>query len=231
MTHASDVDDFAGQPVFFVGADFVQSVVNEQPFESGLLPIDSAATTIVTDWWPDENVTSEAAHLLLGQLGLEELPEPDDDGNLTIPAVDPLSGTPSVAALRQIYARLRRPDGCPWDREQTELSTVPHIVEEAEELLEALEREDWSHAAEELGDVLGNVVMIAQIAAERGAFTFEDVVASISAKLVRRHPHVFGDMQASSSDDVLTIWNAVKQQERADQTNYGTEQTEASESV
>lgn len=231
MTHASDVGHQAGQPVYLVDADIVLSVANEQPFHGGLLPIDPSAMTVVSNWWTGENASPEAAYLLLSMFGLEELPEADDEGNLTLPAGDLLSGTPSVAALRQIYARLRRPDGCPWDREQTELSTVPHILEEAEELREALEREDWGHAAEELGDVLGNVIMIAQIAAERGAFTFEDVVASINAKLVRRHPHVFGDMQANSPDEVLDIWNAVKQQERANQTSHENHQTEESELV
>lgn len=125
-----------------------------------------------------------------------------------------MSESPSTENLRQIYARLRAPDGCPWDREQTELTIVPHIVEEAEELREALESQNWSHAADELGDVLGNVVMIAQIAEEQGRFTFEDVVRSVSDKLVRRHPHVFGDATAATPEDVLALWNKVKQQER-----------------
>ena len=125
-----------------------------------------------------------------------------------------MSESSSIDNLREIYARLRAPDGCPWDREQTELTTVPHIAEEAEELREALESRNWSHAADELGDVLGNVVMIAQIAEEHGRFTFEDVVRSVSEKLVRRHPHVFGDAIAATPEDVLALWNEVKQQER-----------------
>lgn len=120
----------------------------------------------------------------------------------------------SIDDLREIYARLRAPDGCPWDREQNELTIVPHIVEEAEELREALLREDWVHAADELGDVLGNVVMIAQIAEEHRRFTFDDVVRAVSDKLVRRHPHVFGNATAATPEDVLALWNQVKQQEQ-----------------
>ncbi|HMM42760.1 MAG TPA: MazG nucleotide pyrophosphohydrolase domain-containing protein, partial [Thermomicrobiales bacterium] len=78
---------------------------------------------------------------------------------------------------------------------------------------DALDAEDWTHAADELGDILGNLVMIAQIAEEHGRFTLEDAVAALSAKLVRRHPHVFGDEQAGSPDEVLAIWNRVKQHE------------------
>jgi uncharacterized protein YabN with tetrapyrrole methylase and pyrophosphatase domain len=88
------------------------------------------------------------------------------------------------------------------------------LREEVEEFAAALDSGEDGHAAEELGDVVGNAIMIAQIEAERGAFRFEDALASIGAKLVRRHPHVFGDMRASTPDEVLGIWNQVKQQER-----------------
>ena len=213
----TDAPPLPGQPAFFIDAQELRHIVSSQPFEGGLLSVDPTATVVVTNWRADEHDPSGAVELLCRSLGRDELPDPDVDGNLVIPAADPLSGTPSIAALRQIYARLRRPDGCPWDREQTELSTLPHIIEETDELREALQNEDWNHAAEELGDVLGNVIMIAQIAHERGAFTFEDVVAMISTKLVRRHPHVFGDLKADSADDVLAIWNQVKEQERLQQ--------------
>lgn len=231
MTLAATVGHHSGQSIYFVDADEILPVASEQPFESGLLPIDPAATVVVTNWWPDEHASTAPAELLLRIVGRDTVPDTDDDGNLVFPAADPLSGSPSVSALRQIYARLRRSDGCPWDREQTELATLPHIIEETEELREALKREDWNQAAEELGDILGNIMMIAQIATERGAFTFEDVVASISSKLVRRHPHVFGDKTAASADEVLGIWNAVKQQERDERNESAHTAVEASEST
>lgn len=183
------------------------------PFDAGLAPLNPSATTLVTNWYGGW-VKELASRRLTRSLGLLEIPDAEPDGVLVIPGRDPLVGTPSLEGLRHIYARLRRPDGCPWDREQTELTTVPHIVEEAEELREALDAGNWADAADELGDVLGNVIMIAQIAEEHGRFTFEDVVSSISAKLIRRHPHVFGDATADTADDVLTLWNQVKQQER-----------------
>lgn len=212
MTSQDPVAPASG--VQYVDARALTAAENARPFDAGLIPLDATSTTVVTNWSSVE-VPWSAAQRLMRELGLHELPEVGDDDNLTIPAADSLSGTPSIAALRQIYARLRRPDGCPWDREQSELSTVPHLFEEANELRDALEHEDWVHAAEELGDVLGNVLMIAQIAEERGAFTFADVVTSISTKLVRRHPHVFGNQTADSAEDVLAIWKQVKQEERA----------------
>lgn len=189
----------------------------EWPFDAGLAPIDPSAPTIVTKWF-GRGVIELAERRLRRTHRLTDLlmtlAPPDEEGVFLIVPFAVTDGGPSLSALRQIYARLRRPDGCPWDREQTELSTLPHIVEETDELREALEREDWPHAAEELGDILGNVLMIAQIAEEQGRFTFEDVVIAISSKLVRRHPHVFGDASASNPDEVLAIWNTVKQQER-----------------
>jgi NTP pyrophosphatase (non-canonical NTP hydrolase) len=205
----------AGRDVTIVlNAERLRAVANDQPFGAGQLPLDPTATVIVTDWDATSDPDSTAGAYLRKALGLDRLPESSDGVRLAIEARDPLSGVPSIGALRHIYARLRRPDGCPWDREQTELSTLPHIIEETTELQEALEHEDWAHAAEELGDVLGNLIMIAQIAEEQGRFTFEDAVASINAKLVRRHPHVFGNQTAQSPDEVLAIWNSVKQQER-----------------
>jgi tetrapyrrole methylase family protein/MazG family protein len=183
------------------------------PFAAGLVPLDASQPIVVSNWYGD-SVTSLASEMLRQMFGQKVALIPNDDTMLTIHGKDPLAGGSSMAALRHIYARLRRPDGCPWDREQSELSTVPHIVEEAGELREALAMHDWQHSADELGDILGNVLMIAQIAEEQGRFTFEDVVTAVSEKLVRRHPHVFGDLQAATPEEVLDIWNTVKQQER-----------------
>ncbi len=125
---------------------------------------------------------------------------------------------PTLAALEHllsVVARLRAPDGCPWDRAQTTTSMAPHLLEEAHEAVEALRRTDDAAASEELGDVLMNVLMIAQIAAERGAFDAGVVARGIADKLVRRHPHVFGTATAVDAGTAFANWEAVKQAERA----------------
>ncbi|OUO35752.1 nucleoside triphosphate pyrophosphohydrolase [Olsenella sp. An290] len=123
---------------------------------------------------------------------------------------------PEFDRLVRTMWRLRQPDGCPWDREQTHRSITKHMVEEAYEAVEAIEEGSAAHLAEELGDVLEQVVLHAQIAADEGAFTIDDVVAGLNEKLVRRHPHVFGELAAASDgDEVQDIWDEVKAAERA----------------
>lgn len=117
--------------------------------------------------------------------------------------------------LVQTIWRLRQPDGCPWDREQTHRSIGKNMIEEAYEALDCIEADDTAHLREELGDVPMQVVLHAQIAADAGEFTLADVARDIDAKLIRRHPHVFGDVDADSSDEVLKIWDEVKLAERA----------------
>jgi XTP/dITP diphosphohydrolase/tetrapyrrole methylase family protein/MazG family protein len=119
-----------------------------------------------------------------------------------------------VERLREIMARLRAPDGCPWDREQTHASLAPYLVEEACELLDAIDRSDFSHMEEELGDVLLQVVFHAQLAAEAGRFDLESVARGIADKLVRRHPHVFGELKLTTSGEVLEQWNKIKAAEK-----------------
>jgi len=123
---------------------------------------------------------------------------------------------PQLARLLEIIARLRAPDGCPWDRKQSTSSMAPHLLEEAYEAVEALQAEDSAGSCEELGDVLMNVLMIAQIASESGGFDAEQVAAGIADKLVRRHPHVFGDVEAVDTEQVLANWEAIKRRERGD---------------
>lgn len=117
--------------------------------------------------------------------------------------------------LVQTIWRLRQPDGCPWDREQTHQSIGKNMIEEAYEALDCIEADDAAHLREELGDVLMQVVLHAQIAADAGEFTLADVARDIDAKLIRRHPHVFGDADAENSDEVLKIWDEVKLAEKA----------------
>jgi MazG family protein len=124
--------------------------------------------------------------------------------------------TPSEAIERllAIMARLRAPDGCPWDREQTLASLRPYLLEETYEVLEAIDDGDPREHCEELGDLLLQIVFQAQLAKEAGQFAFEDVAEAISKKLVSRHPHVFGDADVKDADGVLRQWAALKKKEK-----------------
>ena len=123
---------------------------------------------------------------------------------------------PEFDRLVRTMWRLRQPDGCPWDREQTHRSITKNMVEEAYEAVEAIEANDRAHLVEELGDVLEQVVLHAQIAADEGAFTIDDVIHGLNEKLVRRHPHVFGEHAAAGDGgEVQDIWDEVKAAERA----------------
>ena len=123
---------------------------------------------------------------------------------------------PEFDRLVRTMWRLRQPDGCPWDREQTHRSITKNMVEEAYEAVEAIEADDREHLIEELGDVLEQVVLHAQIAADEGSFTIDDVVHGLNEKLVRRHPHVFGEHAAAGDGgEVQDIWDEVKAAERA----------------
>lgn len=111
--------------------------------------------------------------------------------------------------------RLRQPDGCPWDRKQTHASIAKNMIEEAYEAVDCIEASDPVHLCEELGDVLMQVVLHAQIARDAGEFSIDDVVRGVNEKLIRRHPHVFGEADAKNSDEVLAIWDKIKLKEKA----------------
>lgn len=113
-----------------------------------------------------------------------------------------------------IIEKLRQPDGCPWDREQTHESLKKHMVEEANEALDAIDERDWNHLCEELGDVLLQIALHAQIARESGEFTIDDVVQKVSEKMIRRHPHVFGNIDVSGVDEGLDLWEEIKKREK-----------------
>ncbi len=117
--------------------------------------------------------------------------------------------------LIAIMARLRGENGCPWDREQTLRTLRPYVLEEAHEVVEAIDGGDWDELREELGDLLLQVAFLARIAEEEGHFRFEDVADAISAKLERRHPHVFGDAEAHRVEDVWRRWDEIKRAEKA----------------
>ena len=116
--------------------------------------------------------------------------------------------------LTELMAHLRGPDGCPWDREQTFDTIKSYLVEETYEVIDAIDRRDWPEVASELGDLQLQVVFFAQMAAEAGHFTVEDVLDHINSKLVRRHPHVFGDETARTAGAVVKRWNELKAAEK-----------------
>ena len=116
--------------------------------------------------------------------------------------------------LVEIMARLRGANGCPWDREQTHESIKPYLIEETYEVLEAIDEQDPGKLREELGDLLLQIVFHARMAEEAGAFDIGDVLAAINEKLIRRHPHVFGSVQADTAQEVLFNWEQIKQAER-----------------
>lgn len=122
--------------------------------------------------------------------------------------------------LCDIVANLRAPGGCPWDREQTNESLLPAVIEEAYELVEAVRAKDDAHFREELGDLLLLVVMHAEIAREAGRFDIDDVLGDVSQKLVRRHPHVFGTSDARDSGAVLKQWESIKRTEKKADSHY-----------
>ena len=127
----------------------------------------------------------------------------------------------SFRDLVSIMDRLRDPGGCPWDREQTFSTLRGYLIEECYEVVDALDREDLPALCEELGDLLFQIVFLAKLASERSAFTVDDVVEEIAAKMVRRHPHVFGDDQVADSAEVLARWEEIKKSEKADARGAG----------
>lgn len=126
----------------------------------------------------------------------------------------PLQAGEKFQRLVSIMARLRAPDGCPWDREQTFDTIKPYTIEETYEVLDAIDRRDWRGLSEELGDHILQAVFYAQMAQEAGLFSIEDSLEAINEKLVRRHPHVFADGEARTSEAVLERWNEIKTDEK-----------------
>ncbi|WRP06696.1 nucleoside triphosphate pyrophosphohydrolase [Rossellomorea aquimaris] len=138
--------------------------------------------------------------------------------SLYVPAVKEMASTyKQFATLREIISTLRGPNGCPWDKEQTHHSLKKYLLEETYELLEAIEEDDIDHMIEELGDVLLQVMLHAQIGEDEGMFTMEEVIESLASKMVRRHPHVFGSVQVENTEQVKANWDEIKKQEKPDE--------------
>jgi tetrapyrrole methylase family protein / MazG family protein len=154
----------------------------------------------------------EGAERRIGEVRDDELASAD----WLIAALDPVDNLASPHGMAAISARLRARDGCPWDRKQTHRSLRPYLIEEAYETLDAIENGTPADLAEELGDLLLQVILHAQLAAEESSFDLTDVYRSIAAKIVRRHPHVFGNVEVSGEQQVLSNWEAIKAGERAE---------------
>ncbi|MER2006929.1 MAG: nucleoside triphosphate pyrophosphohydrolase [Psychrobacillus sp.] len=170
---------------------------------------DDFEVTIVTAAGSSEEV--------LKKVPLFELDREMELNNLTTLYVPPIhekeSRVKEWQTLREVVAQLRGPNGCPWDKEQTHTTLKKYAVEEVYELLQAIDEEDDDHIVEELGDVLLQVFLHAQIGEDNGYFSLEDVLASITEKMIRRHPHVFGDVEANSTEQVLSNWQEIKEKE------------------
>jgi len=169
--------------------------------------------------YPDEHSVclvhaAGTPHQLIENLALYEIDRSPHLGLLSTLYVPPLGADTSLEAFQEIVAHLRAPNGCPWDREQTHASLRSNLLEETYEALEALDAGDPAGMVEEFGDLILQVVLHAQIASENGEFTMADILQGINHKIVRRHPHVFGDFKVDGVSGVLQNWEKLKAAER-----------------
>lgn len=178
--------------------------------------------------YPDEHLVTlvtaaGTSRQTVQKIPLYELDHVTTLSNLTTVYVPPVTDEQTLnrdfATLKEIIARLRGEGGCPWDQEQTHESLKRHLIEESYELLEAIDLQDDNLMIEELGDVLLQVMLHAQIGLDEGYFDIRDVIGSVSDKMIRRHPHVFGETTVDSSDDVVSNWQDIKAQEKPERTS------------
>ncbi len=181
-----------------VASDVKLTLMNQYPDEHGIVLLHAAGT-------------SQASQ---EQVSLARLDHSPNIGSLTALFIPPLGRPSAFESFQTTVAHLRAPDGCPWDREQTHESLREHLLEEAYEVLGALDQGDLDALEEELGDLLLQIVLQAQIATEEGVFRMADVIARIQDKIIRRHPHVFGDLDIEDVREVLHNWEALKEAER-----------------
>ncbi len=179
--------------------------------ETGLATVRRALTADQAVWLLTAD--SQATSSTVRDLALDGL---NGSGAIFLPAVEAEAAERSLAGLRQIVHRLRAPGGCPWDREQTAQSLTKYVIEEAYEVVDAIEHHGSAEVSEELGDLLLQVFLQAEIAEEAGDFGLNDVVAGLATKLIRRHPHVFADVAVSGSADVEANWEALKKVEKGE---------------
>jgi tetrapyrrole methylase family protein/MazG family protein len=238
-TSALAIDPIAGG-LQVADAEELAATIGADPFSAGELGVDpsrpllvaqiynrdlaSAVKIALSRLYPDEYVVVlvQAAGVP-GELATSALPlhaldrqQVNHLTSLWVPAMAPLEAHRSPNSLPRIVARLRAPGGCPWDREQTPATLRNAVLEEAYEVVDAIDADDYAGLAEELGDLLLLVTMHAQIAEENDQFRLEDVFEGITRKLIRRHPHVFGSVSATTPDAVIATWEGVKATERAE---------------
>ncbi|WP_079524812.1 nucleoside triphosphate pyrophosphohydrolase [Halobacillus hunanensis] len=181
--------------------------------------------TLMEDLPPEYPVTvitaARSSEEEITEVALQELDRFVAVNNLTsvyIPPVQKTNLNHKFFRLREVIRTLRGPGGCPWDQKQTHESLRRYLIEEAYEFIDAVNRLDDQNMAEELGDVLLQVMLHSQIGEDEGFFTIDDVIASITEKMIRRHPHVFGDVQVNDADEVVTNWDQIKKQEKTGST-------------
>ncbi|GAE94197.1 possible tetrapyrrole methyltransferase domain [Gracilibacillus boraciitolerans JCM 21714] len=153
----------------------------------------------------------------INKISLVELDQQITLSNLTslyIPPIEKEKLNHQFFRLKEVITRLRGPGGCPWDQKQTHESLKKYLIEESYEVIEAIDAEDDDALAEELGDVLLQVLLHSQIGEEEGFFTIDDVIYSITEKMIRRHPHVFGDLEVVDESDVIKNWELIKKEEK-----------------
>ena len=182
-----------------VAGDVKLTLLNQYPPEHTVAVIQAAGTVDQRVLW----------------LPLAEIDRRDDLAHLTTLYLPPLLQPSGFATFLETIAHLRAPEGCPWDREQTHQTLRRHLLEETYEVLEALDEDDPEALREELGDLLLQVVLQTQIAVDEEEFRMPDVMAGIDAKIKRRHPHVFGEVQVNGADDVTRNWEIIKKAEKA----------------
>lgn len=235
---AIDADPMAGE-VQLLDGPALSALVNEDPFAAGLLTASPSRPMLISQVYNRE--IASGIKLMLGRIlpddhpivvvraagvpgarSLTECPlyalDRQDVDHLTSVWVSPrreLEAYRDPRTLEHIVARLRAPGGCPWDRQQTHATLKDAVVSEAYEVVDAIDADDPENLAEELGDLFLLVAMHAQLAEEAGTFTLEDVFEGISRKIIRRHPHVFGDREANTADEVVQTWNEIKAEEKA----------------
>ncbi len=174
--------------------------------------------------YPDEHPvklvhSAGNADEVVESIALYEIDRSEHIGLLTVLYIPPLEPDTSFEAFQEVVAHLRAPEGCPWDREQTHVSLRKALLEETYEALKAIDEENPQKLAEELGDLLLQIVLHAQIGSEEGDFSMVDVLEGINRKIVRRHPHVFGDFKLDGMDHLLTNWEKLKAAERKENGN------------
>lgn len=208
-----------GRVVFTPLRPLLISQVYSRPIATGvklalarLLPDDHPITIVRAAGIPTEEAATTCALYELDHGPVDHLT------TVWVPALGALDAVRDPRTLQHVVARLRAPGGCPWDRKQTHTTLRDGIINEAYEVLDAIDAGDEENLAEELGDLFLLIAMHAQLAEENGTFSLEDVYEGITRKLIRRHPHVFGDRTAASADDVVKTWNEVKAEEKAGRT-------------